>query len=149
MSSRVESSEPGQRNELSVTPVNVLPEPPNDSMVGTPPRRRNSIRRTSHINMTWPNGYGTPLQLRGRARDLLTGPTGTPEVLEEVELSVEIGDQRTVQAISATPRREGCQALVGARGGESFAPPLTAPYPASVRRAPLCTSCSMTSQGPR
>jgi len=37
----------------------------------TPPRRAGSIRRTSTLNMDWPNGLESSGRVRGRARDLL------------------------------------------------------------------------------
>jgi hypothetical protein len=97
-----------------------LPEPPDDSVAGTPKRRPESVRRTGHINMVWPGGFGTPMQLQGRAQDLLTPASGEPVILAEAEMTVDIGDQRTVQAVSVSPYAPGAQGLVGARGGERF-----------------------------
>jgi Protein of unknown function (DUF2889) len=94
-----------------------LPEPPDDSLTGTIDRRPGSVRRTAHINMTWPGGYGSPLQLRGRARDLLTSGQGSPSVVAEAEMVVQVNDQRTIDAISVAPDRDGSQGLIGARGG--------------------------------
>ena len=37
-----------------------------------PVRRPGSVRRTSTIETTWPEGYGKPMLMQGRARDLLT-----------------------------------------------------------------------------
>ena len=51
--------------------IDELDPPPDDSVVGTPPRRPGSVRRTGSILMTWPDGAVGSLQLRGRARDLL------------------------------------------------------------------------------
>src|ERR1700722_3385032 len=94
-----------------------LPEPPDDSLTGTIDRRPGSVRRTAHINMTWPGGYGSPLQRRGRARDLLTSGQGSPSVVAEAEMVVQVNDQRTIDAISVAPDRDGSQGLIGARGG--------------------------------
>jgi hypothetical protein len=112
-----------------------LPEPPDDSIVGTPPRRPGSIRRTANINMVWPDGAGTPLQLRGRARDLRTTREGGPEVLAQAEILVDVGDQRTVNAISVVPDRDGIQALVGSRGGGGFRSALDAALPGERQAA--------------
>jgi hypothetical protein len=96
------------------------PEPPDDSVAGTPLRRAGSVRRTATINMVWPDGFGTPLQLRGRARDLLTPARGTPIVLAEAGMVVGIGEGRSVTSIEAWPAAATIDRLVGARGGSSF-----------------------------
>ncbi len=106
-----------------------LPEPPDDSVVGTPARRPGSVRRTAHINMTWPGGFGTPLELRGRARDLLTTEAGTPVVLAEAEMQVGIGAERTIARIAATPERPGTDALIGAKGGGGMRAAIDAALP--------------------
>ena len=49
-----------------------LTDPPRNP-APTPSRRSHSIRRTSTILMHWPDGFGTQLQLEGRARDLVLG----------------------------------------------------------------------------
>jgi Protein of unknown function (DUF2889) len=95
-----------------------LTEPPDDSIVGTPSRHPRSVRRTAHINMVWPDGFGTPLQLRGRARDLVTAADGTPELLGQAEMLVRVGEQRAIEAVSVVPERAGIEDLIGARGGE-------------------------------
>ena len=78
--------------------IDELEPPPDDSVVGTIPRRPNSVRRTANINMVWPEGPGTGLQLRGRARDLLTQDDGTPVVLDEATSSLDPGTEQAVEA---------------------------------------------------
>jgi Protein of unknown function (DUF2889) len=105
-----------------------LPEPPDDSVVGTPPRRPGSVRRTASINMVWPGadlnggagayGVGGPgMQLRGRSRDLLTPQEGDPVVLAEGEMVIGVGDMRTITSVEVSPERPGAERLVGAQGG--------------------------------
>lgn len=91
-----------------------------DSISGTPARRAGSVRRTSTIDMTWPGGFGTPLQLAGRSRDLLTTSRGENRVLDEAEMRVEMGELRTVTAIEVTPARDGIEGLLGAVGGSEL-----------------------------
>jgi len=86
-------------------------------VVGTPPRRRGSVRRTATIDMGWPDGPGGPLRLIGRARDLLTPQLDDPVVLDEAEMLVTVGDHRTITAIEVRPDRAGIERLVGAQGG--------------------------------
>jgi Protein of unknown function (DUF2889) len=93
--------------------------PPNldDSVVGTPARAPSSVRRTSTIDMVWPDGFGTPMHLVGRSRDLYTPTDGEPVVLDTAEMEATIGNERTITAIEVVPEREGIERLVGTRGG--------------------------------
>ena len=68
--------------------------------------------------MTWPGGWGTPLRLSGRARDIVTPlDGGAPVVLSEATVVVGIGAEREIRSIEATPMRPGIAHLVGYRGG--------------------------------
>jgi hypothetical protein len=109
----------------------VLYESLDDSMVGTPPRRPGSVRRTANINMVWPDGREGPLQLRGRSRDLLTPAEGDPVVLGEASMVVDVGDARTVESVAVTHALEGArpEALVGAQGGSRFRTAIDAAFP--------------------
>ena len=78
-----------------------------DTTTGTPDRRLGSVRRTATIDMTWPGGFGTPLELVGHARDLLTPIRGAPEVLAEASMRASIDNARMVTAIESTPARPG------------------------------------------
>jgi hypothetical protein len=97
------------------------PEPPDASVVGTPERRPGSVRRTAGINIVWPAGWGSPMEQRGRCRDLLTPTVGEPVVLAEAGMRARVGDGRTVQEIEAWPVTRGdVTRLVGAQGGSRF-----------------------------
>jgi hypothetical protein len=81
-------------------------------------RRPGSVRRTSTIDMSWPGGWGTQMLLEGRARDLLTpADGGEPTVLSEDRLQLDVGTDRGIVSIAATPDRPELADLVGARGG--------------------------------
>jgi hypothetical protein len=108
-------TESGSMSHLSDLPANL-----DDSVTGTPSRRPGSVRRTTTIDMVWPRGYGTPLQLVGRARDLLTPVAGQPAVLDQASMVVEIPGSRTVGAIAVTPDRPGIEGLVGTVGGSNL-----------------------------
>ncbi len=101
----------------AIDPLPALPEPLDDSIVGTPPRRPGSARRTSSIDMVWPGGIGTPLHLVGRARDLVTTAEREPVVVGEAEMLVTIGANRTVESVDTVPHRDGIHQLVGTQGG--------------------------------
>jgi hypothetical protein len=76
------------------------------------------VRRTSSIDMTWPQGYGGTMHFAGRGRDIFTRVSGDhPLILREDFLSAEIGPDRSIQSISAQPARANIGQLVGARGG--------------------------------
>jgi hypothetical protein len=86
--------------------------------VATPPRRPGSVRRTSSIDIRWPGGWGTEMQLVGRARDLLSRHvSGEPVVLAEDVVRVGVGLDRTIESIESEPPRPGIAQLIGARGG--------------------------------
>jgi len=97
-----------------------LPPAVDDSVRGTPDRRPGSVRRTSTIDMVWPGGLGTPLQLVGRSRDLLTPLRGEPRVVGEASMLVGLARYRTVTSIEVTPEREGVEGLVGTVGGSEL-----------------------------
>lgn len=86
-----------------------------------PVRRPGSVRRTSTIDMRWPDGPGTQLRLTGRSRDLLT-PTGesVPVVLAEDTMTVGVNSAtRTIEDIATDPPRSAVAGMTGARGGGS------------------------------
>ncbi len=83
-----------------------------------PVRRAASIRRTSTLDGTWPDGWGTPMRIEGRARDAVThSPVDPPIVLGSARTLVGIGEARTIIDIATEPDTDGVQFLVGCRGG--------------------------------
>jgi len=82
-----------------------------------PARRPGSVRRTSHVDMTWPDApSGDPeatVVLDSAARDVVTGPDGTGRVVEEVRLVTTVAPGRRVLAIEATPSDLDLSELVG------------------------------------
>jgi hypothetical protein len=76
------------------------------------------VRRTSTIDMTWPDGFGTELRLDGHCRDAVTHASADPPiVVDEATATVGIGGNRTITSISAEPDASGLHDLVGCRGG--------------------------------
>jgi hypothetical protein len=84
---------------------------------GPPPRRPDSVRRTSSILMTWPNGIFNGLQLAGRGRDLLTDELGAPHVIAQEEILATASMDRTIESLRSWPPTDGLEGLVGARAG--------------------------------
>ena len=76
---------------------------PSDPAVAPPARRPGSVRRTSTVLMSWPDGLGTDLHLEGRARDLLTPVDGEPSVVSEADLYAVTGPERDIRRIEADP----------------------------------------------
>ena len=94
-----------------------LSPPPSDPAPGPPERRPGSVRRTSTVLMSWPDGLGTDLHLKGRCRDLLTRVDGEPVVVDRSDLYAVTGPERNIQCIEAAPGAGGLQRLVGKRAG--------------------------------
>ncbi len=84
----------------------------------SPLRRPNSVRRTSTIDVGWPEGFGQPMMMIGRARDVLTGPDGgAPKPLAEDSFRILATSRREILEIEVEPPRPSVDALIGARGG--------------------------------
>jgi hypothetical protein len=84
----------------------------------SPARRTGSIRRTSTLETTWPDGRDGLLQVVGRARDAVSPADGGPVVVcSQDEFRARLQWDRTITEIEATPARPKIAALVGARGG--------------------------------
>lgn len=86
-----------------------------------PLRRPGSIRRTSTIDTSWPEGYGQPMVMQGQARDIWTpADGGAPITLAEDRYTILASPRREILSIEVTPDRPEAQQLVGVRaGGES------------------------------
>jgi hypothetical protein len=91
---------------------------PRNPIGPAPLRQPGSVRRTTSIDMTWPEGRGRPLLLSGRARDLLTpADGGAARVLAADEMEVLVSPERVILSMETQPPRPGAAALVGVRGG--------------------------------
>ncbi len=82
-----------------------------------PVRRPESIRRTTSIDSDWPDGFGQPWDMKGRARDLLTPAQGDPVELATGSMDIRTSPIREILAISATPDHPRLAELVGVRAG--------------------------------
>jgi hypothetical protein len=84
----------------------------------SPVRRAHSVRRTSTIDTGWPEGFGQPVVMIGRARDVLTGREGgTRKTLAEDSFRIGASARREILEIDVEPHRPSIDVLVGARGG--------------------------------
>ena len=82
-----------------------------------PLRRPGSIRRTTSIDSDWPQGYGQPWEMIGRARDLLTPLVGEARVLTTAEFRIMASPIREILSVETTPEHPRTQDLVGVRAG--------------------------------
>lgn len=79
-----------------------------------PPRRAGSVRRTSSIEMAWPDGRYGDTVMRGHARDVATHRVGdAPQVLAEDRLTARIAADKTIITLSTAPPVAGLDTLVG------------------------------------
>ncbi len=97
-----------------------LTSPPSDPVVAPPVRPPGSVRRTSTVLMFWPDGLGTDLHLKGRARDLLTPERGDPVVVNHSDLHAVTGRERDIRRIEADPEPADLKRLVGSRAGANL-----------------------------
>lgn len=82
-----------------------------------PLRRPGSIRRTTSIDSDWPDGFGQPWVMSGRARDLLTPVIGDPVELASGEFRIRASPVREVMEIAIAPDHARAQEMVGVRAG--------------------------------
>lgn len=81
-----------------------------------PPRRPGSVRRTSTIDTSWPEGPSEPTLVRGHARDLHTDADGSARVLAEDRYTIRSSADRRILEITTDPWR-AVAGLAGVRGG--------------------------------
>jgi Protein of unknown function (DUF2889) len=101
------------------------PSGPATTTVARSPR---SIRRTSHVDVvftemsTTPGDDlgGTPLRLRGRARDLYTDAAGVGTVLDEAEVEAPLKADRRLRSLRTTPSMPDAEELEGLVVGPGF-----------------------------
>jgi hypothetical protein len=79
--------------------------------------------------MSWPDGLGTDLHLKGRARDLLTPVDGEPSVVNEADLYAVTGRERDIKRIEADPAPDALELLVGNRAGGNLRKAIAAELP--------------------
>src|SRR5882724_4119458 len=86
---------------------------PRGSVASAPPRRAGSVRRTTTMDFTWPDGLAGDTVLDGRGRDLRTNGDGTATVLAEASLAMVTDPRRIIKEIGATPELPELRSLAG------------------------------------
>ena len=105
-----------------------MPEPrdprqgPHHPTTATPARRPGSVRRTTSITSTRPDGLQGLLHQHGFGRDVVTAADGDTSVAAESEthLVTEYTQGMLVRELDVTPAVPGAEAFVGARAGGGF-----------------------------
>ncbi|MEZ5743618.1 MAG: DUF2889 domain-containing protein [Sphingomonadaceae bacterium] len=97
---------------------NTLPRPPRETANPSPPRPASSVRRTSSIDVCWPDGVTGNRKFIGTARDYRTDASGeVGETLGEARFEARIDDEKQILSISANPAPPQIGELVGQRAG--------------------------------
>ena len=95
-----------------------LSSPPRETANPTPPRPAHSVRRTSSIDVSWPDGVTSDRKFIGTSRDYRTDAAGEPgETLGEARFEARIDEDREILSIEAHPAPPEIKALVGERAG--------------------------------
>ncbi len=77
-----------------------------------------SARRTSSIDISWPNGRAGAARMVGRARDIVTANAGGAAIVcAEDSVEALLSPDRSILGIEALPARAALSRLVGERGG--------------------------------
>ncbi len=99
-----------------------LPEAagPHDPVLVTPERRADSVRRTTNIDTTRPDGLRADARVDGRARDVRTHPDGTTDVVGEAWLRATVSPQQMLLSITTSPDVPALQQLLGGSVGSGF-----------------------------
>lgn len=102
---------------LAGEPLPLFDRPPSDPMGVSPLRRPGSVRRTSSIDVTWPDGREGVAVIYADARDIAR-PTGGGEPLLLAQDHADVrAEHRVIISVESTPPREGLTQLAGARAG--------------------------------
>jgi len=86
---------------------------PGGSGRSAPPRRAGSVRRTTTIDFTWPDGMSGDVLLDGRARDLRTDGEGGSTELAVSSLRMVTDAGRIIKETGSVPELPGLRALAG------------------------------------
>jgi hypothetical protein len=110
--------------------------PPRHCAGPAPPRVPGSARRTSSIDVSWPEGRAGNSSMVGRARDVVTPIAGgAPVIVAEDAFEARLQPDRVIVSIAATPQRPALSRLVGCRGGGGLRQALEAAVPEERRGA--------------
>jgi hypothetical protein len=93
---------------------------PQNPVGSAPDRRPRSVRSTTTIDTTRPEGLEGPLTMHGVARDLLTPASGDSRVLARADLVAHLTAEHLLTGLITDPPLPGSGALLGAVVGPGF-----------------------------
>jgi hypothetical protein len=95
---------------------------PQDPATSTPRRRPRSVRRTTSIEMRFPDGLAGDVLLSGRGRDLATDSRGGSHIVDVAafEATIDFAHGQRVTAVVTSPPIDGIDALVGRGAGGGY-----------------------------
>lgn len=88
-------------------------------LAGSPPRHPGSVRRTTSLDLHWPQGPRGPMVLAGRARDLVTSEAGTARVHASALVNATVADG-VVTSLVAHPDTRRVAGLAGRKLAVGF-----------------------------
>jgi Protein of unknown function (DUF2889) len=116
--------------------IEKLATPPRSSAGAAPVRVPGSARRTSSIDISWPDGRAGAMRLVGRARDIVTPKSGGPPITcAEDGFEALLSPERSIVSIEAQPPRSALSRLIGERGGGGLRRALEQVIPEERRNA--------------
>lgn len=93
--------------------------PPRTPAGTSPPRRADSIRRTTSLDVTWPEGFDQPALIQGRARDLRTPlHAAAPSTVIAEDALTARAEGRTILSLESDPQRAGIGGMIGVEAGK-------------------------------
>ncbi len=93
---------------------------PQDPVAGTPARQPGSVRRTTSIDSSRPDGLAGDLVLTASARDLRTDADGRASVTAEAGLEGRAGASGRLRSLTTSPPTDAAPFLIGAPVGPGF-----------------------------
>jgi hypothetical protein len=105
---------------------------PHRPVLGTPPRRRPSIRRTATVDSRRPDGLSGHVVVDARARDLRTGADGEVTLERDCRLDLVVDATARRVVAASCPGRAWVEQLAGARTGQQFRRRLAEVAPAKL-----------------
>lgn len=107
--------------------------------LGAPPDRMpRSVRRTSSLQSSWPDGVERPLLMQGTARDLFTAdPPAPPAVIGTEALNVRLDAGKRIVAIDGSRAPQALAGFMGLRPGGEMRRAVNATMPGEAAESSL------------
>lgn len=123
---------------MTTRPQDYAPQdnaPPRRSAGHAPVRPAGSIRRTTTIDATWPQGRDGPVRLFGMARDIITPLSGGSAITSaQASMDAILQADRTIVSLTSKPERPALARLCGERGGGGMRKALAEAIPDELER---------------